>query len=376
MCKKRIAFVMSYWGYGGGQVVAKSLIESLSREGYDVTLIAGGIDEEQRIQLPQSIRVFSVDNYVERGKRNVAELVQALWHGVHEIRTILDKLRPEVVILTDFWTLVNCVLALWFRTKSRKIILWLHLSLSGYYSKTKEWALYKPFTRFVDQFVVVSDPMKGEILEYLGPSAYKRTTVIENFVFPNSAELVYKPGSKRFVFIGRLMNEAKRLDRLLKAFSTLDDPSVSLDIIGDGPDKDSLVKMAEELGIGSRVHFTGWISNPYQFISTTGGAEALILSSDYESFGLVLLEALIHGLPCIAMDCPVGPRSIIRPGFNGFLVPFSTDERENVSNLGKAIETMAHGSVPFSPVAISDDAMVRFEPQGSVKKWEELIEDE
>jgi UDP-D-galactose:(glucosyl)LPS alpha-1,6-D-galactosyltransferase len=77
------------------------------------------------------------------------------------------------------------------------------------------------------------------------------------------------------------------------------------------------------------------MDDPWQVVTS---ASALLLSSRLEGFPVVLLEALAHGVPIIAMDCPFGPREIVLDGINGWLVPDG-----DIGGMAKAIEDICSG---------------------------------
>ncbi|VVP82026.1 Glycosyltransferase Gtf1 [Pseudomonas fluorescens] len=88
-------------------------------------------------------------------------------------------------------------------------------------------------------------------------------------------------------------------------------------IVGDGPLLDALTTQASRLGIAHRVHFTGFLSNPYPLLRH---ARLFILSSVQEGMPTVLIEALALGTPVLACDCETGPRELLDHGRLGQLV--------------------------------------------------------
>mgnify|MGYP006271289265 CR=1 FL=1 len=104
--------------------------------------------------------------------------------------------------------------------------------------------------------------------------------------------------------IGRLVKQ-KDIGTQLRAIARLMDDNkdlqIELIIIGDGPLKSELVKEAQQLKIGDCVTFVGRVSNVYEFLDN---ADIFILSSEYEGFGLVILEALDSGVPIYASNIP------------------------------------------------------------------------
>ncbi len=76
----------------------------------------------------------------------------------------------------------------------------------------------------------------------------------------------------------------------------------------------------------------GFDANPYKYMAH---AEFQVMSSDYEGYPLVLIEALSLGCPIVSTDCPTGPREIIRHGENGLLV-----EKGNVDAIAAGIDEL------------------------------------
>ena len=127
-------------------------------------------------------------------------------------------------------------------------------------------------------------------------------------------------GRTRFLAAGRLA-EQKGFDVLLAAFARVvaAGADVELEIVGAGELGTALRRQAEGLGLGERVEFPGHIDD---LQARLAGADAFVLSSRYEGNGsLVPLEALAHGRPVIATDCPTGPHHVLRGGAVGDLVP-------------------------------------------------------
>ncbi len=119
--------------------------------------------------------------------------------------------------------------------------------------------------------------------------------------------------------VGRLCHQ-KGFDLLLRSWARIaaDHPSWVLRIVGSGEELEALKTLAAQLGIADCVQWipaTRWVFSQYE------AASIYALSSRFEGFGLVLIEAMAQGLPIVSFDCPYGPAEIIEHGKTGQLVP-------------------------------------------------------
>jgi glycosyltransferase involved in cell wall biosynthesis len=130
---------------------------------------------------------------------------------------------------------------------------------------------------------------------------------------------VAQVGSDYIVACGRLTAQ-KDYPTLLRAFAAARSRGLDglLCVVGDGEERLALEALSRELGIAKQVRFPGHLNNPFSVMKR---ARFLTLSSVWEGFGLVLVEAMALGLPVISTDCPSGPAEILQGGRSGVLVP-------------------------------------------------------
>lgn len=132
-------------------------------------------------------------------------------------------------------------------------------------------------------------------------------------------DVAFPADSFTFITIGRLVPQ-KDHATLLQAFKKVHsvDPKCRLLILGEGPLRSETEKTITSLGLADKVQLLGWRSNPFALLA---GSDCFVLSSIFEGFGNVIIEAMASGLPVVATDCPSGPREILQDGEAGILVP-------------------------------------------------------
>lgn len=190
--------------------------------------------------------------------------------------------------------------------------------------------------RAADRVVALSEGVRGELIEdyRLDP---ERCVTLHNPVTlpapdaPTPARPAEMPDGPCLVAAGRLARQ-KNFPLLLEAFAAADPPRGRLVILGEGPDRAAIEAQAARLGIAERVFLPGFVPAPQAWFAH---AAAFVLSSRWEGFGHVIVEAMAAGAPVIATDCPHGPRDIIRDGETGLLVP-----NEAVAPLAGAINRL------------------------------------
>ena len=125
------------------------------------------------------------------------------------------------------------------------------------------------------------------------------------------------PRGARILTVGT-MKAVKNQALLLRAFALLERPDARLMFVGDGDAREALLSLARDLGVADRVIFAGFHPDPIPFYNT---ADLFVLSSNYEGFGNVIVEALSCGTPVVSTDCPSGPAEILENGKWGRLTP-------------------------------------------------------
>jgi glycosyltransferase involved in cell wall biosynthesis len=176
-------------------------------------------------------------------------------------------------------------------------------------------------------------------------------------------------GSSRTVIAAGRLTRQKAFSFLIEAFVQVAErhPDWQLQICGDGPRREHLEQVIDKLDAGANVTLAGRV---LEMNSTMAEASIFALSSRFEGFPMVLLEAMSIGLPVVSFDCPTGPREIVESGRNGLLVP-----EQDVDALAAALIQM-----------IEDEELRRRCAQGALEtaerysldvigpRWEELIE--
>lgn len=267
-------------------------------------------------------------------------------YALPKIAALIWKRRPDVV----FSTLGHLNLALAMlrpllpggvRFIARETIV-VSNALHEYRWPSVWGLLYRRFYSRHDLLVCQSRDMQVDLVERFG-YPQDRSIVINNPVEvdriqqrasdPLNDDAMAK-GNIRLVAAGRLV-EQKGFDLLIEAIARLADPAVCLFILGEGPLLDDLKRLAVARGVADQVQFVGFQSNPYAWLAR---ADAFVLSSRYEGFPNVVLEALACGTPVIATPAPGGTREIL-DGLPECKVAEEIDAR----HLAEAIATWLRG---------------------------------
>lgn len=174
--------------------------------------------------------------------------------------------------------------------------------------------------------------------------------------------------NKRVIAVGRLSAE-KGYDRLLKIWKRVSPQHQdwSLEFFGDGKLHHMLTNMIHDLQL---LNVT--INPPTPHISEEYSKSAIcVMTSHFEGFSLVLLEAIRHGLPCIAFDCPFGPASIIKDGICGYLI-----EEDSIEQYAQKLSLLMDQEDIWK--SLSKEAIKRgedFSVETVMNRWRQLFED-
>lgn len=220
----------------------------------------------------------------------------------------------------------------------------------------------------LDYLVLVSESLKKYYKKEMKHSNCK-CVYIPNIIdyIPDSPSNL---NSKRIVSVGRLSPEKGYLD-LLKIYTEVvkDYPDWHLDIIGDGVEKKLLEEYISTHHLDHNVTLHGFQKKDY-IDDILHKSSIYVMTSHTESFGIVLLEAMSHGLPCIAFDSAEGARELINSGMNGYLI-----KHRNFSAMIKKIEDLIKKKEERKRIGMAGRKSVKKYTGNVVKEqWFELLE--
>jgi glycosyltransferase involved in cell wall biosynthesis len=193
------------------------------------------------------------------------------------------------------------------------------------FGETAMRAYLPPFCQACDMVIAPSRSMSA-ILQDFGvdvpieviPNGVELDAIRTCATLTDRATMGFSPDHVVFTYIGRLAPE-KNLNVLLRAFRGVASAygNARLLLVGDGPERENLEDSATNMGIADKVHFTGMV--PFDQVPCyLATADAFVIASTSETFGLSLVEAMAAGLPVLGIDSP-GIRDIIEDGKTGFL---------------------------------------------------------
>lgn len=225
-------------------------------------------------------------------------------------------------------------------------------------SKVK-FALMNRLAKSFDRFVVLTE---GNIREW----KLQNITVIPNPLpfYPAEPSALQ---NKKVIAVGK-QSYQKAYDLLLRSWSQL--PSSfndwELHIYGKKDESLQLSTLAEELGIAAQVFFhTPTKDIEAQFLESS----VFVLSSRFEGFGMVIIEAMACGLPVVSFDCPHGPADIITHGYDGFLA-----ENGNTDDLAVHLAALMDDDALRSRIGTEGrETAKHYLPEVVVKQWDELF---
>jgi glycosyltransferase involved in cell wall biosynthesis len=241
--------------------------------------------------------------------------------------------KPDAVLAVKHRAIVTAVLAGIISGFKGRIVGNIHTTISAglaYYNFIKRFTYLgemRLFYRLAHAIVGVSRGVADDIKNITRLDGEKVKTIYNPVITPEIFVQGKQPLDHPWfsnepipviLGIGRLTKQ-KDFHTLINAFTEVHKTrACRLVILGDGADLDSLRSLTREKGIQDDVDFAGFQANPYAYLSR---ASLFVLSSRWEGFGMVLVEAMAFGTPVVSTDCPNGPREILKDGQYGHLVP-------------------------------------------------------
>jgi GalNAc-alpha-(1->4)-GalNAc-alpha-(1->3)-diNAcBac-PP-undecaprenol alpha-1,4-N-acetyl-D-galactosaminyltransferase len=360
----RIALVISGLGPGGAERVMSLLAGAFADRGHEVWLITLAAEANDFFVVDPRVRRVGLALMADSG--GVSDALRANLRRLRALRRAVSGIKPHVVL--SFVTPTN-VLAILACTRLPPRVVVSERVDPVSHREQRLWAVLRTLVYHrADAVVVQTEAAAQWFRKWLGKGP--PVSVIPNPVVLIS-ELRRSPLQvpKPFMLAAGRLVPQKGFDVLIRAFALAapECGQLRLAIAGDGPAAQALRDLVAELRLENRVLFLG---NVRELQTLMSQAEGFILSSRYEGFPNVLLEALASGLPVVATDCPNGPREILRDGDFGLLVPC-----DDPTALAGALRRLATDTMLRSRLAAcAPGAIERYSLAHVVDEWEALLE--
>lgn len=311
--KSNLLFILPLLNGGGAERVVINLLNHLDREKFTIHLAL--LEKKGRYlqELPTDINIIDLN-------------VQKARYSFFKIIKTIKRVNPDIVFSTLGY--LNLYISIFRPLFSKKtLFIGRETTIVSIANQLETYPkifnfLYRKFYKNLDLIVTQSEFMKHDLVNhYAIPD--QQIVVINNPIDINKVEtmaneeLVELERKKiNLLAVGRLKNRTKGFDDLLDMVNALDD-NYHLTILGEGPDEEKLKEQIKALNLENRVTLLGFVANPYAYMKQ---ADLLLLTSHYEGFPNVVLEANLCGTPVLAFDAPGGVGEIIREDLNGKLV--------------------------------------------------------
>ncbi len=356
---------------GGAERVCSLLASHWARSGHHVTLMTF---------CDPSSDAFVVSPFVNRVVLGGAEVTPGLWRAAAKnlarLRAVRSQIqRSELDVTLSFMSVSNTLLALAGRGLPTVCI-----GAERTYppavplpklAKWARWGLYGCL-----------DAVVG-LTEDSGRWLKQNTRAKSVAVIPNPVELplpsstpvldpraLRRPGTHLLLAVGRLSAE-KNYDHLIRAFVGVSKHLApqnrwQLIVLGEGSERSALEALILQLNAHDRVLLPGRAGNAADWYRA---ADAFALTSAFEGYPNGLLEALAHGVACVACDCLTGPRELIHDGVNGLLV-----KPDSPADLEAALTRMMGDAALRKRLADQADITIRAHDIAMIsQKWEAVF---
>ena len=364
---ERVAFLLDNLNGGGAERVILDIAEGFSALGYDVDLLVCEARGVLLDSIPTSINlvVLNPTNQLSglwaalgasgRGLSAILSCIASIrkiprsFRFIPAIGEYLQRVRPSVLLSALPKSNIAAVLAQARAGVNTRVFVGAHISMlvrsqQGLETGRGQFHHMIPLLRHCYSraagVIAVSEGVAEDAVSFLQIDPHRVHVVYNPVTVREPVEEKNKPPSHRWFVpsaapvvlgIGRLVAQ-KNFRLLVEAFARVrQHADIRLIILGGDESsaeqmahRKELQELAAGLGVGSDVDLPGYQPNPHRYLRA---ARMFVLSSDYEGFGNVIVEALLAGCPVVSSDCPSGPAEILDNGRYGLLTPVNDVEQ-------------------------------------------------
>jgi len=360
--RPHIAIYLRWLNGGGAERVMVNLMQNFVQQGLNIDLVMNTVAGPYLNQVPSKVRIVDL-----KAPRMLASLPK--------LASYLQQDKPKTLLSSLHY---NNEIALWAKAlplSATKVIVSEHNTLSVHAQRcqTDRWSplLARLFYPWADGIVAVSQGVAQDLAEVTGLPTERIEVIYNPVITPQmlvkSEEPLdhpwFQPGEPPVILgVGRLDSQ-KDFPTLISAFAQVRTiKPAKLLILGSGREKKKLLALGQELGLAEDIAITGFVDNPYPYIKK---AAVYVLSSIWEGFGNVIVEALALETPVVCTDCPSGPKEILAGGQYGELVSVG-----NSQFIAEAILRVLSGQ----RLAVDSEWLEQFTDKISAQKYLKLID--
>ncbi len=352
--KKSIIFILPDLETGGAERIVTTIANHLPRDRFSPSILLLRKEGAYLDFLKSDVEIIDI---------NTPRIRNSLKPILIEIK----KRKPDIVF-SGFGE-VNAYLSLFTKLFPKTKFIARETNVVSQHVTRKEIRFFYNFYNAYDKIIAQSNDMQNDLVSNFSIKNDKLVKInnpvdisfIDEKLNESERPSEFSHQYKNVVAIGNLSSR-KGFDNLLKVFSRLKNQNIMLHILGEGKDRELLLKMKELLGL-DHVIFHGKKSNPYQYLKY---ADLFILSSRYEGFPNVLLEAGACGIYSLANSCPGGIDEIIIDHINGEIADIDDHE-----NFAERIKHALHQTI--DKANIRESIKSRFSKEIILKKYEDLL---
>lgn len=376
---KKITFLMLHLNYGGLEKQTITLINELAKiQEYEIEIVSvyDLLNGKSFYEINPRVKISFLADF---GPHH-----QAFYDALHNFKLI--KLIKESFIMIKCGIYKTRVLKKCIKNLNTDIIVSSRIEFSrlinrkdtlnisqehSYIATPKYIKKVRKCFKNIDDVVVMTEKAKKEYELWLDKSnSNAKVYNISNMIDKKEDEDIANFSNKEIISVGRL-EKVKDFPTLIDVFNLVhkEMPDIKLKLVGEGSQREVIEERIRKYNLESSVTITGRITSE-EVKNELKKASVFVLSSVCESFSLVLCEAMECGLPVFSFNIEVGPKEIIKDGYNGFLV-----RDRDINEMSQKIIDILNDEEKWK--YISSNALQdveKYHSENVAKLWLDLIE--